>query len=125
MFDFDYECDIVNVAYELALQGYKPIVAHLERYGYVDQRTAYEIRQVGGYIQINADSIVKPKSFRKKRFIKWLFKENLVDFVASDAHYNRKYLMKKAYKKVNRRFGKDTAQAVFCTNAKEILQGQS
>lgn len=124
-FDFCDEQDIVNVVYELKMQGYIPIVAHLERYSYVDLSTAYQIKQTGGLIQINDESIIQPEWWEQKKLIKQLFKENMVDFVCSDMHVNRQYLMAKAYKKVVKRHGKETADAVFCDNALDIIKGQS
>lgn len=124
-FDFDRESDIVNIVYEVARRGFIPVVAHLERYGYVGIETAYDIKQSGGLIQVNAQSLIKPEAREQKKLLKKMFAENLVDFVASDIHTCRKYFMQKAYRKVAKKHGKETAQSVFCKNALEIIQGQS
>ena len=58
---------------------------------------------------------------RKK--ISALFKENLVDFVASDIHYGRKNYIQKAYSFVCKKYGKQTAENVFELNAKKIIEG--
>ncbi|MBQ8426598.1 MAG: hypothetical protein IJX16_02425 [Clostridia bacterium] len=124
-FDFDTVVDIVNIVYELARKGYIPIVAHLERYEYANLNTAVEIKQSGGLIQVNAQSLVNPERRSQKKFLTTLLDENLVDFVASDIHANRKYLMKKAFNKVLKKYGRDTASAVFYQNAQNIIKGQS
>ncbi len=124
-FDFEYKADILNIVYELVRMGYKPIVAHVERYWYIDVYTTHMIRQTGGLIQVNAESIVGKSSLRQKKLVKKLFKEGLVDFVAGDMHSGRKYLMKKAYEKVKRKYGTLVANAVFKENAQEIIKGQS
>ncbi len=124
-FDFEYPSDIVNTVYDLKISGYQPIVAHIERYGYVDLRIADEVKKEGGLIQINAESIVSIRNFKFRRRAMQLIKYGLVDFVASDVHGERKNLMQKAFNKVKRRFGKQTALKLFKENAKEIIQGQS
>ena len=39
-FDFNIETDVAEVVYELKAMGYIPIVAHFERYSYVDVNVA-------------------------------------------------------------------------------------
>lgn len=124
-FDTDYECDVVNVVYELARIGIKPIIAHIERYRYIDLDMAYEIKQAGGLIQVNANEIVNNSFGFQKRFINRLFKNCLVDFVSSDIHSSRNYSMKKAYNKVLKKYGINAATVVFYDNAQKIIKGQS
>ena len=124
-FNFEHFCDIVNIVYELVIEGYKPIVAHLERYDYADIRMAHEIREVGGLIQVNAESIVCRVPKKERQLVKQLFKAGLVDFVASDMHSERINFMDKAYDKVRKRYGLNTAEKIFNENAKEIIKGQS
>ncbi len=123
-FDFVYVSDIVNTVYELVREGYIPIVAHMERYGYADMDVAQEVKNIGGLIQVNACSIVYRLPLKCKNFVKRLFKNNMVDFVASDMHSEREYLMQKAYKDVCRKYGQETAHAVFYGNANKIIKGQ-
>ena len=115
-FDFVYEKDIVNIVYELVREGYIPIVAHIERYGYANVAIAQEVKNIGGLIQVNASSIVCYQPLRCKRFLRQLFKENLVDFVASDMHSEREYFMQKAYQRISKKYGQKTAMAVFNDN---------
>lgn len=122
-FDYQTDNDIADIVYELKTMGFKPIVAHLERYSYADIDLAYDIKSCGGYIQVNAGSIVSPVSGSQKKLIKKLFKEDLVDFVASDLHEFREPCMKRAYELVEKKFGKETAQKVFIENAKQIIEG--
>ena len=122
----DYnECEIVEIVYELTRLGYKPIVAHVERFSYITLADLFEIKDLGGYIQVNASAIIG-KDFRiNAKLIKQGFKEGLIDFVASDVHSNRENYMLKAYKTVRIKYGKATADAVFIENAKEIINGQT
>lgn len=75
--------NITDGIYELIVSGYKPIVAHIERYSYLTKEEIIEIKRMGALIQVNA------KSFEKKDYKKvlhFLLKNNYVDFVASDCH---------------------------------------
>ena len=82
---------------------------------------AYEIRQNGGYIQVDATSLVNGGYFKK--FAKKLLKEDLVDFIASDVHQDRANVIDKAYRYVEKKFGEDRAKRLFKTNAEEIIKG--
>ncbi len=122
-FDFIEDTDICEAVYQLKRMGYTVIVAHLERYDYVDLNLAIEIKRAGGLIQVNAESLVKKYGRALKKKAMNLFKANLVDFVASDVHVEREYVMEKAYKKVTSKFGQKTAENVFYFNAKKIIEG--
>jgi len=111
--------DIPETVYMLVKNGFIPIVAHIGRYFYADIETAREVKDIGGLIQINASSLCGSCAYKRKALA--LIRAGLVDFVASDVHYNRKNLMLKAYKKVKKKFGKTTADKLFTENARAML----
>ncbi len=81
--------DIDEYCYELVINGYKPIIAHPERYNYIDDPKLYKKwKKTGALIQINAVSLFHSKSKTIKKRAKYMLKEGLVDFIASDAHSN-------------------------------------
>lgn len=121
-FDLFTRSEIVETVYELKHEGYKPIVAHLERYGYADIDDAYEIKKSGGFIQVNAASIVGDGKKAYAKFIKSLFAEGYVDFVASDVHLGRQNGMKDAYAFVRRKFGEDAAEVVFNYSGRQLIK---
>lgn len=125
LIEFDYVTyfDIGETVYELVNMGYVPIIAHFERYTYADVSVAEEVKSLGGYIQVNADSFFGKgkKAYYKK--IKSLFKNGLVDFVASDVHAFRENYFNRAYNFVLKKFGESTANAVFNENALKIING--
>ena len=122
-FDYFTDTDIAEIVYDLVSLGYAPVVAHFERYVYADISVAREIKSLGGLVQVNADALVGRSKWRYGKKVKGLFKEGLVDFVASDVHYARKNYMKKAYAYVLRKYGQKVAQAVFYDNAQKIIGG--
>ncbi len=122
-FDYDIKSDATEIVYELVRMGYIPIIAHIERYFNYDLSVATEIKELGGLIQINAESLVgkQRKVFGKK--VKQLLKNDLVDFVASDVHFSRENLLEKAQTLVMKKYGKERAQRIFIDNAKKIIEG--
>ncbi len=111
--------DVTETIYMLVSNGYIPIVAHIGRYFYVDTDTAKEIKELGGLIQINATSLCKSGTSKRKAIN--LIKSGLVDFIASDIHSSRKNEMQKAYNIVSKKFGEETAENLFTENAKKII----
>ena len=77
------ETNIAEIAYELHAAGYKPIIAHIERYPYLKKNDYFDIKEAGGLIQINSNAF---SHIFYRRTIKYLLKNDLVDYVASDAH---------------------------------------
>lgn len=123
LIEFDYfnVTDVTEVVYGLVRDGFTPIVAHVERYSYVSIGDIAEMKNLGGLIQVNASSFVGECSLRLKRRVKKLFKEDLVDFVASDEHVDRKNNLQLAKDYVTKKFGSETATRVFVENAKKII----
>lgn len=115
-------CDITEYVYDLVIKGYVPIVAHVERFKYISIEEVCEIKRLGGLIQVNASAFFGKEFNTDKRIVKKLLKQGLVDFVASDVHYNRKNYMQMAYEYVSKKFGEKTAEKIFKTNAEVILR---
>ena len=122
-FDYDIKRDVTEVVYELKRMGYIPIIAHIERYQNYDISLAIEVKELGGLIQVNAESLVgkQKRIFGKK--VKKLLKNDLVDFVASDFHFNRENFLLKAQTYITKKFGKERANKIFIENAKKIIEG--
>lgn len=79
--------DVRRSIYDCLAGGVKPVIAHTERI--IAMRNAdrvYDTREMGARIQLNADSIIGREGWGIKRFCAKLLKEELVDFIGSDAH---------------------------------------
>ncbi len=122
-FAFARRNEISEIVHELRCEGLRPIIAHPERYEKLTVDDIYEIKLAGGFMQVNADSIVGDNKRFYKKTIKNMFREGFVDFVASDIHFNRVNRMAEAYKYVKRKFGDDAAEVTFKLNAERILKG--
>lgn len=76
------ETNIIDILYDISLLGYKPIIAHIERYSYLSLEDYKEIHKYA-LIQVNSKSFFM-KDYKKNT--KYLLKNNLIDFIASDCH---------------------------------------
>lgn len=119
-FSFSEYIEIKEYVYELVRRGVKPIVAHFERYDYLDLETAVEVKKLGGLISINALSLMPFNGCRKLAMS--LLNNGLVDFIASDAHFGRKTCVDKAYNLVKRKFGINASELLFNKNAELIIK---
>lgn len=116
---------IPDYIYEAKLLGYVIIVAHVERYKYIEGYECFHtMKKEGALLQVNASSIVMPRNSRMKKRIKYLFKNKLVDFVATDAHRNiNSYeVFEKAFQSVSKKYGKEYASKIFLEMPGKLLK---
>lgn len=119
--------DIRHGVHTAIEEGYIPIVAHAERYQALAENIdrVDELVQMGCYIQLNAADIMGAEGFRMKQLCKKLLKEELVHFVATDAHKaegRRTPKLCKCVSYIEKKYGKDYAKAIFETNPMCVLQ---
>ena len=111
--------------YSLLSGGYRPIVAHVERYRAArdDISLIEEIKEMGALIQVNADNILGKEGFGSGRFCRKLLKEGLVDFIASDCHGSERRISRlgQACDYVRKKFGSSYARRLFIENPQKII----
>ncbi len=85
-----------------------------------------ELRDMGAYIQMNADSIIGEDGFMIKRFCKKVIKEEMLDFVGSDGHdmARRTPHIGKCYDKIEKMMGTDYADMIFISNPECIINNE-
>ncbi|MBO0934975.1 histidinol-phosphatase [Fibrella sp. HMF5335] len=80
-----------NWLFQMQVKGYRPILAHPERYqyfrGHIDH--LFYLRQQGCSMQLNLMSLVGRYGSEARRMAHTLIREGLVDFVSSDLHRAR------------------------------------
>lgn len=83
--DYDY---IRSGIYTLLMNGYRPVLAHAERYRNIRVKKSGldDLAEMGCYIQLNADSIMGKYGFEIRQYTRKLLKKELVHFIATDAH---------------------------------------
>lgn len=120
-FPYQKEVDIEEICYGIKLNGFTPIVAHVERYSYFRNASDVErLRKSGVVIQVNAASVVNKSYKEENKFVKLLLKKKLVDIVASDFHFSRVNYMGQAYKKVKSKY-KEYAELIFKINPEYVI----
>ncbi len=114
--------DIEDIVYELKIKGYKVIIAHPERYFYTTYLDLVRLKKQGVYFQVSAPHLVKQGSKEAQKIAHRLLKDDLIDFIASDAHnaFNVD-VMAKAKKVVIKKKDDITAHKLFYENAKKLL----
>lgn len=116
---------IRNQVYELIAEGYKPIIAHIERYPCLqeDLERVRELIGLGARIQINAGAIMGGAGNKVKKFCRQVMEEDLLHFIASDAH-GIKYRypnLGECAKYVTKKMGASYAEKIFRENPEHIL----
>jgi protein-tyrosine phosphatase len=80
-----------QVFFDLQIQGYKPILAHPERYGFLSAQPAIfqEISDMGVYLQVNLNSLTGYYGKQALHLAHHLLKNKLISFVGTDLHHQR------------------------------------
>lgn len=127
--EFPYKQSYQNVrsqVYDLIAEGAIPILAHVERYACLVEKSERigELIELGAYIQVNAGSILGDSGWSQKRFCLKLMRKNYIHFVGSDAHdtKHRKPNLGDCKEYVERKMGKEYAERIFMENPKKLLR---
>jgi len=78
---------------EIMDNGYLPIIAHPERYRYIqrDFAIAQEMNDLGCEMQVDACGLMAGIMSAERRTARKLLKEGLISYIASDAHQIKDY----------------------------------
>lgn len=114
---------IIKGLNRLLSAGYKPILAHAERYNAMRGDELRHLRADGVRVQLDAASITGDFGLACKRRARRFLAEGLVDLVSSDAHdtHHRTPLLSEAREWVERRVSEPYAEALFYRNSLRIL----
>ena len=119
---------VKEVIYGLIGDGYKPIIAHPERYNYVQENIDYveELASMGTLFQANYGSIVGVYGNGAKRTIKQLLKRNLINFLGTDVHRTNQIYPKipKILKKLQKIVSESKLQEMTTLNAQKVLNNE-
>ena len=121
--------DINNIIYELKIKGITPIIAHPERYDYVEKNPNLVLEWIeeGALLQSNYGSIIGIYGSGPQKTIKKLLKKDLIDFLATDIHYpnNKIYLnIDKIRKKIKKITGEERFIELTNINPKKIIENK-
>lgn len=106
--------DIFEAVHNMIAKGYRPIIAHIERYTALDQlEDVGQLRKLGAIIQVNVSALLGNYGKHIKKKIAKLIKNDLVDFVATDTHHFNNHYFKDGYAYVSKKFSQDMANKLF------------
>lgn len=114
-----------TIFFELIRNGYKVILAHPERYRYMqdNDKMLEELLDMGVLLQGNYRSIFGYYGRDAKKAIKKFIKRKQISFLGSDIHKNDGYKLKKLEKKLLKLTkDKEYTESILFGNAKKILE---
>ena len=82
--------NLYDVLFRLQLKGYKPVLAHPERYFsyHKDFQSYYKLKNAGCLFQLNLLSLTQQYGKHVQKTARKLLTENLYDFVGTDTHHS-------------------------------------
>ena len=115
-----------EVVYKLIENGYKPIIAHPERYSYVKEDIEFvrELKSMGALFQSNYGSVIGMYGGSAKKTLKKLLKEDLISFLGSDVHAVGQIYTKvpKILRKLEKWISPEKLQELTTLNAEKVLE---
>lgn len=128
-FPFQVPPYVSMVVQTLRRWGVQPILAHVEHYPQLlhAPRRVRELIDLGFLVQMNADSIARPRANPKTAACRRLVQRGLVHLAASDAHgaARRPPAMRAAFDVVAGWTNPSTARLLFRDNPLAIVEGRS
>lgn len=115
-----------EVVYKLIENGYKPIIAHPERYSYVKEDIEFvrELKSMGALFQSNYGSVIGMYGGSAKKTLKKLLKEDLISFLGSDVHAVGQIYTKvpKILRKLEKWISPEKLKELTTLNAEKVLE---
>ena len=119
---------IKDSLYKISCTGYTPVLAHVERYAEMvaNYDVVEEIINRGGYIQVNASSVIGRLGLKVKKFTKMLMKYDMLHFIGSDAHNtkDRSPDLESCATYIEKKFGAEYRDELLINNPKKYLNIQ-
>lgn len=123
--DYDY---IYQSLKRLQEYGYRPILAHVERYDCLHKKKDLieELIKTGFYIQMNTEELMAGLFSRNKSFCTKLFLEGYIHFLGSDCHDTdvRAPYMKKAIDYLSQKAADGLMEEVLYLNPEKLLKNE-
>jgi protein-tyrosine phosphatase len=122
---FDYMTEILEV---IAGAGYRPVIAHPERYGAIqrDPRRVVQWFRRGFVIQVNKGSALGAFGVRAQETARWLLDMGLVHVIASDAYspHRRTTDLSRLRRWLRERYPEEYVRLLLTENPGRLVRGQ-
>lgn len=117
-----------SIVYKLVERGYRPIIAHPERYSYVKEDINFvkELKEIGALFQSNYGSAIGMYGIEAKKTLKKLLKNDYISFLGSDVHRVDQVYPKipKILKKLNKWVASEKLEELTTLNAQKVLNNE-
>lgn len=117
-----------NIIYDLKTNGITPIIAHPERYSYVQRnpKVLENLIDKGVLFQANYGSIIGKYGKDAEKTLKRLLKSNMIHFLGTDTHRSGTvYIqMNKILKKLEKLIGKEKLELLSTINPQKVLKNE-
>lgn len=127
-FNREFE-NLKNVIFKLINNGFKPIIAHPERYEYVqkDPNIAFNLVNMGVLFQGNYGSLIGTYGKKAKNTITLLLKNNLIHFLGTDAHRENTIYPKipETLEKLETVISKEEIEELTTINPKMVIENKN
>ena len=99
---------LADIIYEMKVQGYIPILAHPERYRYFQEnyKLVDELKEEGLLFQCNYASILGYYGKEAEKLLKYMLKNEYVNYLGTDIHHINKTYTLDNFKKIDKMFNK-------------------
>ena len=131
LFELPLRSEIRNlktILYKLIEKGCIPIIAHPERYQFVQEspERLEELIDMGVLLQANYGSIIGLYGNPAKKTVKRLLEKNMIHFLGSDVHREKTIYpqMNEILKKIKKIVGQERLEEITTINPKVILQNR-
>jgi protein-tyrosine phosphatase len=128
-FDFSEEAELIEyLLVHIVQQGYCPIIAHPERYPYVQRYPELVFRwiKLGGVLQVNKGSFLGSFGIGARDMADYLLEHRLASFIASDAHgtVRRTTQLSQVYHLIKSGISAEYADMLFVHNPDRVVRDQ-
>lgn len=111
LFELPFHNQILNlqdIIYEIKYQGYIPVLAHPERYAYFqeDYSLVDSLKEEGLLFQSNFSSILGHFGKHAQKLLKYMLKNEYIDFLGTDIHHADKAYVIDNFKKIEKHIKK-------------------
>ncbi|MBR1417213.1 MAG: hypothetical protein IJ572_05280 [Bacilli bacterium] len=113
-----------KIIYELQSNNINIILVHPERYSYFKKEDFEKLIASDVLFQVNYESIIGKYGLDSKNKVKYLYKNNMVSFVASDVHSSSTIMFSKfdiIKKKIIKLVGEETFNDITYNNINKII----
>lgn len=83
---FNPPMDLYGMMGKIKSAGFIPVLAHPERYTYMEEKDYYRLKETGVMFQSNLPSLIGAYGNQVKKKVEWLHAKNMINLYGTDTH---------------------------------------